>query len=168
MKKQAVLFLFFSIILFIIGVNLFLKISLEKQNTVVKKTPPKLSHSTSKAPNQSRRKKVWTKAELAKMGIFIQSKENIPRTPLQWDHYMKKVLIDSKVLEQPSAKEAMTKMAKTPEKYTKRMEEVNARIKSFEEKLAADPLNEDVEKRLQALYMLKALGEVLKDKIVSP
>ena len=80
---------------------------------------------------------------------------------------MEKAILKSKTLEIPKAQSAIEKMTKTPEDFAKREQEIDDRIKLFEKTLAANPTDPELQQRLQHLYMLKSLGKVLKDKVVS-
>jgi len=104
----------------------------------------------------------------AKYGIISQSKDEVPRTQLEWDLFMEKAVTKSKVLEDENAKPALEKMGKTPEEFQTREQAVTKQISLFEERLEVNPSDEEAQERLQTLYMLKSLGKTLKDKVVAP
>ena len=58
-------------------------------------------------------------------------------------------------------------MKKTPEEYAAKVQEIDKRIAEYEAQKIQDPSNEEADKHLQNLYMLKSLSKVLEDKVVS-
>ncbi len=104
----------------------------------------------------------------AKYGIIIQDAAEVPRTPAQWDRFMTEAIIKNKVLEQPGAQPAVEVMKKSPEDFEARQKEIDDRIALFEKKTQENPSDADAEHHLQTLYMLKALGKVLKNKVTEP
>jgi len=136
--------------------------------TTAQQTPTDINPSKRKIVQSEKKRYPLVPDDPAKYGIISQSKGEIPRTQLEWDMFMDKAIVKSKILEDENAKPAIEKMTKTPADFQKREEEVENNIARFEQKLKENPDDEDALQRLQTLYMLKSLGKTLKDKVVTP
>lgn len=104
----------------------------------------------------------------AQYGIISQSKDEIPRTQIEWDLFMEKAIVHSKVLEDENAKPAIEKMKKTPEEFQKREQEIDDTISLLKKRLEENPSDQEAHERLKTFRMLKALGKTIKDKVVTP
>ena len=174
-----------NIILFLIGLILFIHLTNTVINSLIKEgggtiltsTPP--TSGEKEKPAEKSQVKIepkfkekthhpLTPEDPAKYGIISTSEADTPRSQMEWDLFMEKALIKSKTLDDPNAKAALEQMKKTPEEYAAREEEVDARIKLFEKTLETNPTDPDLKQRLQTLYMLKSMGKVLKDTVTSP
>ena len=100
-------------------------------------------------------------------GIIVQDATEIPRNEANWEQYMQKAVIDSKILEAPDAQSALKAMEKTPTEFNTRLQEIDQRIELFQKKKNENPADEETEQRLQTLYMLKALAKALEPKVIN-
>jgi len=82
--------------------------------------------------------------------------------------FMDKALVKSRTLERPEAQPAIERMKKSSEEFNERNREVDARIEKLKKELKQEPNNQLIQDRLQHLYMLKALGKTLKNKVTQP
>ncbi len=143
--------------------------------TVEEKKPVAIEETKKKAPVdervlafRNRRKKVLPE-DPAKYGIVTIDKNEAPTTQVEWNLYMKKVFKDSGILEKESSKPSIEKMKTTPERFQEDMSRLDKRIELFEKNEHEFPIDEErSQKQLQSMYLLKSVGEILRNKVVDP
>lgn len=109
-----------------------------------------------------------TPEDPAKYGMVVNDAGTAPRTAEGWENQLRETFEKQKTLDSEDAKKAL-KVAKTSETdYQKQMKDLDSHIELFQQKLTADPLDKDAEHQLQMLYQLKAVGKILKEKVVTP
>lgn len=159
-----------GILCIIIASNTFIDACLKKsvQQTPLYKTSASRLTQPKELPRQRTIHRTLIPENPAQYGIISQSAADQPRNQVQWDIFMDKVLVKSGLLEQENAKPALEIIKKTPEEFQTRVKEINDRIAVFEQKKIENPSDEDAQKRLQTLYMLKAMIQAMENKITAP
>ncbi len=103
-----------------------------------------------------------------KYGIIVHDDWTTPQKQEDWDQYMKQVIVDRKILEEPAAQASLEAVKKSPDDYQKKIKEIDERIATFEERKRNNPSDTEAEERLRLLYMLKAMGKVMVKKVTEP
>ncbi|HOW36341.1 MAG TPA: hypothetical protein PL155_08025 [Candidatus Omnitrophota bacterium] len=170
--KKKIILITLAFFLFIFLSNGLFGLFLESEN---RNQTPEISKKTnlSTAPNlpqkaTSKKRRPLIAQDPAKYGIIVQSAADQPRNQEQWNIFMDKVLVKSKLLEQENAKPALEMIKKTPEEFQTRMKEIDNRIAIFEQKKMENPSDEDAQQRLQTFYALRAMTQAMESKITAP
>ena len=103
----------------------------------------------------------------AKYGIVSIPETQLPKDQLGWDVQMKSILVDSKLLETPEGKTAIQQMQTNRKNFTDIMGKVEKELANFENQQKQNPLDKNIENRVQTLYKLKAMGKILEEKVVT-
>jgi len=116
-------------------------------------------------PTVQRRKLV--PADPADYGIVAIPKARLPRSQIEWEVQLSHLLEDSKILEQEEGREAIEKMNTSAEKFADTESKVDKEIATLEEQFQDQPFNANLENRLQTLYKLKAVGNIMKSRVTN-
>lgn len=173
MNKRLLFSAIGALLFIIIASNLVIQAFLENDSKqIIAQSQHKRSSSAKAQSDETTRQKKKARelvvSDPAKYGIVVRPKASEPRTQLEWDVYIEQSIKERGLLDDKKANEAYREVAKTEEEYKARMEEVDKRIKMFEERKSLDPSDEQAERRLQKLYRLKAIGKALEEKLVKP
>jgi len=103
----------------------------------------------------------------ADYGIVAIPKAKLPRSQIEWEVQMSHLLEDSKILEKEEGKEAIRKMETSAQKFADTDAKVDKEIATLEEQFQDEPFNAGLENRLQTLYKLKAVGNIMKDHVTT-
>ena len=109
-----------------------------------------------------------TPEDPAKYGMVVNDAGTAPRTAEGWENQLRETFEKQKTLDSADAEKAL-EVAKTSETdYQKQMKDLDSHIELFQQKLREDPLNKESDDQLQVLYQLKAVGKILREKVVTP
>lgn len=100
-------------------------------------------------------------------GIYAQDQGKEFWNDGHWQAYVSKTLNQTHVLDSEESAQAFERMRKTPEEFKRRLEDLDNRIKYYEDLKRKDLNNEDIQKKLENLYILKSTLLALESKIVS-
>ncbi len=103
----------------------------------------------------------------ARYGILVKSDDRLPHNQAQWDLNMRKALAEPKGFGGKNMKLPFEKIEKAPKEFQKQLQRIEERIKAFEKLKRNNPDDQDVEKKLQTLYMLKATLTALEGDMTS-
>jgi len=169
MKKLIITFII--IVVFAFFVNLYINNVLnavdqdeinKNQMKVVAKAPEKKK----KVVRDSEYERALAE-KMAKKGVVIIPPGEEPRTEEQWEYRMRHDMDRFKVLEGENATQAISEMELSQEEYRKNMDTLEEHIGIVKEEIKSDPFNEDKQVLLQNLYQIKAVGNILKDKVIT-
>jgi hypothetical protein len=104
--------------------------------------------------------------KMAKKGIMITPPGAEPKTEAQWESKLREDFDRLKVFELEHADEAVEEMQTTTEEHEKKMDKLDEHMGIVQEQLKEDPFNERAQKMLDGIYQLKAIGKILKDKVI--
>ena len=167
-KKQVMIFIIIFFSLFILFNSIIIKTLNKKQlNTRPFTAEQSTIMQKSKQDIPSGRRSKGVTEDPAKYGIISISKHELPKEQAEWDFYLEKILKKSHVLDTEEANLALEKMQTTPEYFQETIGRVEDRIILFEQNVKENPDDMEAQKRLQNLYMLKSLGKVLEEKVVT-
>ena len=172
LKNNPVLVLIVIVVLIFAStqiINHFLNQSLEEKRTVVAvPTASVIEPPVQQVAVPVHKIFPLVPSDPAQYGIILTDPAETPKTPEQWDIFVEQALTKNKVLEQEGALPAIEVMKKKPEEFAARQQEIDERIKLFEEQRARNPSDEEAQHHLDELYVLKSLGKILKDKVTAP
>ncbi len=155
--------------LIVIAINRFIYSSVKEKKVpysskkMITPKPSELVKTTSKVPS----KHAVTSQDPHKYGIVAQKEFQLSPSQAEWDNNLKVTLGTRKILNSLSHQNAFEGLAKTAGEYERQQQKINERIKVYEGLAHKNPNDEDVNQKLQALYMLKSTLAVLKDKVVT-
>jgi hypothetical protein len=98
----------------------------------------------------------------AKFGIVIVKQVDQPTGPDQWDALMQKIFEASGTLKTKEGQAAVRKMQMSPLQYKATLKRLDGEISKIEVAVYRNALDPSLQKRLTALYQMKALGHVLE------
>ena len=120
-----------------------------------------------KAQNSSLNTKKEDSQENFRTSRLSIKRSDLPKHEEGWKKYVEKIIEESKILETPQGQAALEKMKIENTEFQGKMQRVEEQIKFFEEQKMAKPLDEQMDKRLETLYKLKALGNILQNKVIT-
>jgi len=133
------------------------EIAVKPEKAIVKTQEPK--------PKRYRHELVPSNPE--DYGMVVLDRTNAPRTPEQWELHLKSTMEQRKILEGEQAKKALEVAKTRPEDHQKQMKDLDDHIDLYREKLQENPLDQKTGDQLQNLYKLKAIGNILEEKVVT-
>ncbi len=89
------------------------------------------------------------------------------RDPASWDLQMEKILGHPRVLKRIEEKGTFRDMRQSPEEYQKKMRWIDARIRETQAAGRSHPQDEEIQRQLQDLYMLKSSLQSLEHVVTS-
>ncbi len=104
----------------------------------------------------------------AKYGIVITPDAQKPASAQEWEENLRNNFAQYNVLEGENAEKALKVMETNPQDYDKQMNHIDQSIAVVSEQLKQDPFNPQIAEQLENQYKLKAVGVILKEKVVSP
>ena len=102
----------------------------------------------------------------SKLGIIAKPENDKLKLQAEWDQNMKKILVQSKALDDLEKRDALDEIRKTPQEFKNRLKLINDRIRRYEKAKQANPSDEDAQRNLENLYMLRATLLALEEKII--
>ncbi len=106
-------------------------------------------------------------ADPADYGIVAIPQAKLPRSQIEWEVQMSHLLEDSGILERDEGKEAVGKMQTSPQKFADTESKIDKEIAAMEDRFQDEPFNAKLENRLQTLYKLKAIGNIMKKRVTT-
>jgi hypothetical protein len=171
MTRNRIIILVIGIMAFFSFVNLLILRSLReetKKPTSAAKVISVVNKASQKAQEIPEAKKYpLVPEDPAKYGIISISESQMPQEQLAWDAFMKKAIVDSKILETREGEKAVEKMNTSREEFVSTMEKVDRDIAIYEKQSADNPLDASAEQRLQTLYKLKAIAKAVEEKVTT-
>lgn len=151
----------------VIGINRLIYFSLKDENTSLPESkvglkPAQLVKSVSKTSV----KRSVASQDPRRYGIVVQKEYRLSPGQAEWDNNLKMALGSKRTLDSLSRQNAFEGLNKTPKEFERQLQKINERIKTYEGLAHKDPSDEDVNQKLQALYMLKSTLVTLQDKVV--
>ncbi|MFA5060306.1 MAG: hypothetical protein WC676_06745 [Candidatus Omnitrophota bacterium] len=168
MIKKVILFTVAGLF-FVLTINFFLSRMLESHLD----KPVSVKNRDASKPNNEEPVKVKSQkrklvpVDPKKYGFEVRSKENAPRTQLEWDIQVEKITEKSGLLKNKKIKDAIKESPSTIEQYQKNVDAFDERIKYYEELKHSNPSDQQAEEMLQNLYRLKSVSKVLEKDISS-
>jgi len=150
--------------------NNFLAKKFVRQNPLrqsIRKTlAPTKTLKAQKQPEPKKKRYTHKPANPADFGIEVLRSENRPRSLDQWEGYYRNILEKNKVLEHENAEKAFELTYTDEEDYDEKMKVLDEQIKAQEKIRDDNPLDSKAGKKLQKLYKLKAIGRIIKNRVV--
>lgn len=103
----------------------------------------------------------------AKYGmVVVPSGLQAPKTVEDWEKVIRQGVEKNSTLDTPEAKDNLDHVKLTRQEYQEKQAKLDVSISKVQKALNDDPLNEDIKKRLERLYQIKAIGNILESKVV--
>lgn len=80
----------------------------------------------------------------------------LPRTEAQWDYEMRQMMAPTEARELHVNENRFAGYRLSPKKLSRQLTKINRRIFQLEEDLANEPFSEEIRRKLEEIYMLKA------------
>jgi len=141
----------------------------EKSQLLSERSPmrPSVSSTDNPPAPQSKMTTTITKAS-EQYGIYEHAQTKDFWNDQQWEAYVKRTLDETHVLDAQESEKAFVGIKKTPQEFQKRLKDLNRRIQYYEDLKRKDLNNEDIQKKLENLYILKSTLLALENKIITP
>ena len=105
----------------------------------------------------------------AKYGmVVVPSHGDTPKTTEEWESFIRKSIEENHVLQSPEAKDNLDKVKVSQKEFDEDMTKLNTSIRKYEAMVNANPTDNEAKQRLNRLYKLKAVGNILKDNVINP
>lgn len=170
MNKKQVILCCISVFAVIFFTNILINIFINQDSALSKdlrfKQKGAVSQKESAVSQQAKHKLVVSNP--ADYGIVITSRADEPKTQLQWDIFIDKIVTKSGVLEEKKVQPFFEESQITPDNYQQRIQGLDERINDYKATIENNPSDKITENHLQDLYALKAITKNLAKKLVSP
>ena len=113
-------------------------------------------------------KRVLVPDDPAKYGMVVVPADQHPQTAQDWEKIIRAGIAQNKVLDTPEARGTLEQVKTKPEEFEKNSKQLDTDIAKYEKELQEHPFDDTVKGHLDTLYKLRAVANILRDKVVSP